>query len=211
MSSVSAPSGPKRSTIFVVLKAIGSIDRLRRPHRSIRLRRPHRSIDSNRSLDRSIDPPPGNPRPHGSRPPDRSIDFDDPIRSIDPLLRPHRSNLSCSKPPRRLTAKIIQAKPCKRDFSLAREIALTPPYEMRWVTMSISLARGGFQNRLAREIALMRASKSTRSSKSMSRFIDPMGVDMGMGSAELGCAGMGCDGLGWDGLGWAGPGWYGLS
>ena len=77
--------------------------------------------------------------------------------------------------------------------------------------MSISLARGGFQNRLAREIALMRASKSTRSSKSMSRFIDPMGVDMGMGSAELGCAGMGCDGLGWDGLGWAGPGWYGLS
>ena len=150
MSSVSAPKGPKRSTIFVVLKAIGSIDRLRRPHRS---------IDSNRSLDRSIDPPPGNPRPHGSRPPDRSIDFDDPIRSIDPLLRPHRSNLSCGKPPRRLTAKIIQAKPCKRDFSLAREIALTPPYEMRWVTMSISLARGGFQNRLAREIALMRASK----------------------------------------------------
>ena len=26
-----------------------------------------------------LTPPPGNPRPHGSRPPDRSIDFDDLI------------------------------------------------------------------------------------------------------------------------------------
>ena len=81
--------------------------------------------------------------------------------------------------------------------------------------MSITLAGGGFQNRLARVIALMRASKSTRSSKSMSRLIDPMGVDMGLGWAGLSWAGLGWAwmvwaGLTWAGLGWADLGWAGL-
>ena len=90
--------------------------------------------------------------------------------------------------------------------------------------MSISLARGGFQNRLAREIALMRASKCLDEVVEVDDVVEDGGWNAlgcagpgwgvlgwaGLGWAGLGCAGMGWVTLGWAVLGWAGLGWAGL-
>ena len=58
--------------------------------------------------------------------------------------------------------------------------------------MSITLAGGGFQNRLARLIALMRASKCLDEVVEVDDVVED---------------GLGWDGMGWDGMGWAGLGW----